>query len=241
MTSIDNAHPGTREPTGILRRIADSRAYDLAIRLSIALWSMFLAITYCRAFGLILAEAEISGLDGIAATRLLSKSCLFFFFILIAWITLVRARPVAKSDGVQPRATAMIGTYLLFGLIFLPLREDLGVATLAVSAALLIVGNALCVAILLRLGRSFSIMPEARKLVTTGPYAIIRHPLYCAEAIAMLGAFIQFASLPAAAMFGAQFLFQIQRMRNEEAVLERAFPDYAAYKARVARLIPGIW
>ncbi len=57
----------------------------------------------------------------------------------------------------------------------------------------------------------------------------------------MIGAFVQFASLPAAALLAAQIFFQVQRMRNEEKVLEGAFPDYAAYKATTSRLIPGIW
>jgi protein-S-isoprenylcysteine O-methyltransferase Ste14 len=39
-----------------------------------------------------------------------------------------------------------------------------------------------------------------------------------------------------------QFACQIQRMRNEEAVLLGTFPvDYARYMARTKRLIPGVW
>jgi protein-S-isoprenylcysteine O-methyltransferase Ste14 len=94
---------------------------------------------------------------------------------------------------------------------------------------------------LLRLGRSFSIMAEARRLVTDGPYAIVRHPLYLAEQIAILGAFIQFASPWAVVIVVVQFGCQVQRMRNEESVLLLSFPDYAAYKERTARLIPGLW
>ncbi len=84
-------------------------------------------------------------------------------------------------------------------------------------------------------------MAESRRLVTDGPYAIIRHPLYLAELIAILGAFIQFASPWAALIVLVQVGFQVQRMRNEESVLSLTFPDYAAYKERTARLIPGLW
>ena len=51
---------------------------------------------------------------------------------------------------------------------------------------------------MLDLARSLSIMPEARKLVTTGLYARIRHPLYLAEDIALLGIALQFRSWQAA-------------------------------------------
>jgi protein-S-isoprenylcysteine O-methyltransferase Ste14 len=77
--------------------------------------------------------------------------------------------------------------------------------------------------------------------VTDGPYALVRHPLYLAEQIAITGAFIQFASLSAALLVVVQLAFQLQRMRNEEAVLARSFPDYAAYARRTPRLVPDIW
>ena len=46
--------------------------------------------------------------------------------------------------------------------------------------------------VLWRLGKSFSIMPEARKLVTGGPYACARHPLYTVEIITIIGTALQF-------------------------------------------------
>ncbi|MGH9879888.1 MAG: methyltransferase family protein, partial [Pyrinomonadaceae bacterium] len=91
------------------------------------------------------------------------------------------------------------------------------------------------------LGRSFSLMAEARKLVTTGPYRIVRHPLYIFEAVASFGVMLQFSSLYTVIIFLAFCFLQFQRMKNEEAVLEMAFPEYQAYKLRTARLIPGIY
>lgn len=223
------------------RHIAGSRGYDKALRFLIACWFLVLGIVFVREIGAGLGAIAASGLDALGAARLVSRICLFAFFTLIAWLTLVRTRPLAQAAGLQPRLTALAGCYLLYGLALLPQNAQIGVALHAVSASLLLLGNGLAVFILTRLGRSFSIMAEARRLVTDGPYRLVRHPLYLAEQIAIVGAFIQFASLWAALLVLAQFGFQLLRMRNEEAVLARSFPDYAAYAQRTARLVPGLW
>ena len=109
------------------------------------------------------------------------------------------------------------------------------------STVLLLAGNYLCVVVLLHLGRSISIMAEARRLVTSGPYGVIRHPLYLAEQVAIIGIFLQFLSWQAALVLLAHFIFQIRRMLNEERVLTETFPEYRDYANRTARLIPGVW
>ena len=94
---------------------------------------------------------------------------------------------------------------------------------------------------LMQLGRSLSIMPEARRLVTEGLYARIRHPLYLGEAIATIGVLLLYRIPAAFALVAIQFCLQLWRMREEEKVLAAAFPEYAEYRQRTARLIPGIY
>lgn len=189
-----------------------------------------------------IATMHIATLDLLGWARLISTVALVSFFLMIAWLTLVRPRAVAQAPGPGPRIAAVLGTWLfLFGAPFLTRRTDLGAPALLLSASLILLGDVLAVLILQWLGRSFSIMAEARKLVTTGPYAIVRHPLYAAELVAVLGLVIQFGTIEAVVLAAAQFGFQVIRMRNEEAVLRRTFPEYAAYMARTARLIPALW
>ena len=42
-------------------------------------------------------------------------------------------------------------------------------------------------------------------------------------------------------LLAAHIAFQLRRMHNEEAVLGETFPEYAAYRERTARLVPGIY
>jgi protein-S-isoprenylcysteine O-methyltransferase Ste14 len=93
----------------------------------------------------------------------------------------------------------------------------------------------------LTLGRSLSMLPEARRLVTRGPYKLIRHPLYLGEAIALVGLTLQFVSPWALMIFGFQCACQVMRMSSEETILSTVFPEYRNYMTRTARLLPHIY
>lgn len=79
-------------------------------------------------------------------------------------------------------------------------------------------------------------------LISTGPYAWIRHPMYLAVVIMYvltplaLGSY--WAVLPALSLI----VILVARIQNEEKVLLRELPGYRDYQNRVRyRLIPGVW
>ncbi len=72
-------------------------------------------------------------------------------------------------------------------------------------------------------------------LVTGGPYAWARHPLYVMEFITIIGTAIQFAQPWAALLALGVILLQVLRTIFEERVLSEAYPEYAGYQARVKR------
>lgn len=160
---------------------------------------------------------------------------------LIAFIYMIRLRPVSKFPGVFPTVAALLGGFLMTAFLLLDRREDLPSAFYLVAFALVIIGNGLSIMVLSQLGRSFSILPESRRLVTSGAYALVRHPLYLAEAIASIGVALLFLSPAALFLLLTQFAWQFVRMHYEEKVLRESFPEYAAYAKRVRRIIPGVY
>jgi len=120
-------------------------------------------------------------------------------------------------------------------------RLDLSISLKLAAALFILVGNIFAIYALRYLGRSFSILPQGRRLVTGGPYRYVRHPVYLAEAVATIGAMINFLSVPAVLLVLVQFFFQFVRMHFEEQVLRTTFPEYEEYRRHTARLFPGIY
>ena len=187
-----------------------------------------------------LQRINVNSIDAIFAVSLLREIASVAFVLLALTFLLIRRRPQAKSKGWLPRFAAIAGTYLGIAVVWLPL-QPIGVALSLVSITLIIGGLGVSIYALLHLGRSFSLMAEARNLVTDGPYARIRHPLYLGEALSMVGLMLQYISPLAVLVVCVQLGFQLLRMKNEELILGSMYPEYEPYRLRTARLVPGVY
>jgi protein-S-isoprenylcysteine O-methyltransferase Ste14 len=221
-------------------RFQQSRAYDLLMRLPLLGWAMFCATLQMAGLARYVREADAALPFAHYAVNMAMRLSTISFLLLLGASVLLRARPTGKARGIQPRIAAFAGAFLVYAIPFFP-RRELSVTAEMVSTLLVLFGSAAAVITLMRLGRSFSMMAEARRLVTSGPYRFVRHPLYIAEELAMIGLLMQFFSLSSAFVLAVQIAFQLRRMHNEEAVLAETFPEYAAYQQRTARLLPGIY
>jgi protein-S-isoprenylcysteine O-methyltransferase Ste14 len=194
-------------------------------------------------YAALLKAMSISHLIGGSSTMedwplpLLSELASLTFICLVAFLAVVRLKPLRRAEGIEPRVTAMVATFLMVLIALVDSRQPFPGSTL-VGTCLIAIGSAMSVYSLAWLGQSFSIMAEARRLVTGGPYAIVRHPLYVTEAVAVLGMVLLHWSLLALLAFALQWCLQLRRMRNEEEVLRAAFPEYAAYAERTPRWFP---
>jgi protein-S-isoprenylcysteine O-methyltransferase Ste14 len=214
--------------------------YDALMRLPITGMTLFFLAREMLGLRLYVGQHPYFGGDWAFLLNLTSRVSMVLFLVLLGLLHITRRRPVRKFDQWRPKIEALLGYSLIFLLLLLP-RAESNPWIDGLSTALVCFGNYLCLLALLRLGRSLSIMPEARRLVTDGLYRWIRHPLYLAEEIACVGIFLQFRSWPALAVLVVNFYFQIRRMNWEEKILAEAFPEYTAYCRSTHRLIPGVY
>ena len=83
---------------------------------------------------------------------------------------------------------------------------------------------------------------EGQRVIDTGPYAIVRHPMYSGALLYMLGTPLALGSYWGLLGFVLMLLVIVWRLQDEEAMLARELPGYAEYRQRVRwRLLPGVW
>lgn len=83
---------------------------------------------------------------------------------------------------------------------------------------------------------------EGQKVVDTGLYAIVRHPMYIATILLFLMIPVVLGSWYALIVFAAYPAIIIIRLKDEEDLLTRELPGYAVYKEKVKyRILPLIW
>jgi protein-S-isoprenylcysteine O-methyltransferase Ste14 len=118
-----------------------------------------------------------------------------------------------------------------------PVLSTIGVILTVVGMAFLVWGRQ-------SLGRNWSQTVAAKQdpeLVTTGPYRLVRHPMYAGGLLACIGSAIV-AGGPwvfLLLLLGSLFLW---RVRAEDRLMEQQFPnEYPAYERRTKALIPFVW
>jgi protein-S-isoprenylcysteine O-methyltransferase Ste14 len=232
--------------TGRFKALRRTKLYDLFAAAPLIAWYGFCAAQMLPSLAQQVALVKLfvrTDPSVLPATLVFSTisqvSTLAFLALLVVMFT-VRRIPQRAAPGFYPRVAAVAGTFLSVGFLLLP-PQELSYSLYLTSLLLVIAGTVFAICALLFLGRSISILPEARGLVTRGPYGLVRHPLYLGEIIALAGVALQYLSAWALLLLGLVSAFQLQRMKYEELVLFHTFPEYRDYMARTARLVPGLY
>ena len=227
------------EPDPRLLKVQETKYYDAIAALPLILWFAYGALQLRAVLAhdwSLIAGGTASLFVWVQFFALLAAAA---FDLLLVYLLAVRDRPVARSQGVMPRAFGVIGTFMGVGILQLPVAH-LSLPMQIFAAVLIGLGSLGSLLVLSRLGKSFSIMPEARKLVTGGPYAWVRHPLYTVEIITILGTAMQFQAPWSWGVALVVVVLLWIRSHYEEQVLASAYPEYGDYRAGTKRFIPGI-
>ncbi len=178
---------------------------------------------------------------------LLARSALYAAFVLGAATALVLSKgPRARDARQWVVVTSLTASFLMAATSFLPAGPILWSASLhevEVDLLLSVIGASLAFAALVSLGSSFSITPEARTLVVTGPYRFLRHPMYLAELLMIVGVDVGYGRVTMLVGTLSVAGMQIYRIEAEERLLRRSFPaSFTYFTARTRfRLIPLVW
>ena len=178
--------------------------------------------------------------DGAAAVRWAGAALVCAFYALIIWCYLRRGRAVATSGSVTGYAAAVTATLLPFALPLLRGAPP-GAPQQYMGYLLVVAGMSWAVWSIRFLGRSISVIAQAREVVDSGPYRLVRHPLYLGEIVSSFGVAIVVGSVWALCAWVALCLLQAYRALREEQVLLQALPGYRSYRARTAALLPGVF
>jgi protein-S-isoprenylcysteine O-methyltransferase Ste14 len=164
------------------------------------------------------------------------------FFVQQSWVAvafLVRRSAQATSHRWTDWMVAFGGTF--GGVLLRPngLHPAWGVR---VGLGLQLVALAVWALSFSALGRSFGFVAANRGVVTRGPYAIVRHPIYASFLFGLLGYLLQSASIWNLAVLAIVGVCTVGRTLAEERLFDATSPSYRSYRARVRwRLVPGFW
>jgi protein-S-isoprenylcysteine O-methyltransferase Ste14 len=227
-------------PFGDLRRKLDqSVVYDWAMRCPIMIYCSFLLCRDVVQFCQQVAHDPVAfeQFDAGTYVAMLARISQWMFVILLSIQPLFRLRPIGKSEEILPRVAALIAVTLPLMYMLLD-RAPANLTFNLVAVVLSVLANVMALVTVSFLGRSLSVMPEARRLVQRGPYGMVRHPLYLFEMLATAAVALQYRSLLAVGLLLLAIALQVARARWEEDVLARVLPDFAAYRAQTPFLIP---
>ena len=153
-----------------------------------------------------------------------------------------RRRPGRQAEGVVARLLVTLQVVLI-AVLFLPPGVDRG--RLGPALAIMAAGAGwLAWTLAVNPPANIHIRPVLKaggRLVTSGPYRLVRHPMYFGVLAVCAGPVCLWPGWLKAAVWLLLFVVLTAKGRLEEAALRVRFPEYEAYRRGRRFLLPGIW
>jgi protein-S-isoprenylcysteine O-methyltransferase Ste14 len=135
---------------------------------------------------------------------------------------------------VQEIVIPLIGSALPFALLLTPPAMAVSQNTALLHGLLWLMATATLLTVwgMWSLRRAFSITVEARQLVTSGPYRLVRHPIYCGEILAATAVAVIRFSMVNCVVLALFMAIQLYRTSLEEKKLAAIFSEYADFRGK---------
>lgn len=155
-------------------------------------------------------------------------------------VVLVLCRRSAKDLSLRPADWAVALTATSLSLLARPCAHDPRWWD-AMAVVLTIAGLSMQLYAKMTLGRRFGLVAANRGICSSGPYRIVRHPIYFGYVMLHAGFFLLNPSMWNFAVFASLYTLKIPRILAEERLLGQD-PEYLNYMNRVRyRLLPGVF
>ena len=182
---------------------------------------------------------------------------ILFIPMFVAGLVMMKKNPelLTKRLNVKEEETEQRRVILFSGLMFLTVFISAGLSfryrllmlpfSISIIGAILFLAAYALYAEVLRENTYLSRTVEVRedqKVIDTGLYGIVRHPMYMATVVLFLAMPLVLGSVISCIFMLFYIPIIVKRIRNEEQVLENGLPGYTEYMAKVKyRLIPFLW
>jgi len=162
---------------------------------------------------------------------------------------LERRMRMRETQSVQKKVISLSWVYFLLAFLLPGFDKRFGWSNVpfvvALAASLIVLVSYLAVIQVFKTNSYASRVVEimkGQKVISTGPYAVVRHPMYVAVSFMYVASPLALGSYWAMIPAALIIPLLMARIKNEEEVLEKELDGYKEYKQKTKyRLIPGIW
>lgn len=178
----------------------------------------------------------------------------FLLYWQIIWAKTAGAKTTQRLEPAASRILrvfAFLIVILLLSITRIPLRWlyrqlwPSGIWPFWIGAAVTVAGLLFAIWARLHLGSNWSrsvTIKQDHELITTGPYAVVRHPIYTGILVGFLGTAIALSQVRGIIALGLVFLVFWAKFRMEEAWMRSQFGEtYANYEQQTAALVPYVF